>query len=829
MKFNQFYPVGILICGLTFSGCSNKRSDELADSKFQEDTTYANFYNSSQKDQLNKWIIDHQVIDTIRELVSLSKTLGKEFYGKSDSILSKELLQNFESKGILTTENTKNDTAFLKQIFTRPLESGKINLDNLIWDEETFLITHQVDSLLTPPIIKDPKLQPNLKILLNIDKAKDGDNSVREMQAIANIYPDIFISTVLDLKSDRDKANFLIRSYLKVSSHELYRDSIGEMYFYALDSIVTNTEQLQNVEKAKWLIALAKIMAGSYKTDNQLYVIREIRKAIKLLESDPVKLYKANMLLFNYLEHTHKSFARERAVIDLEQYIISTPPLIDYQNLSKAYSHLAFTISQQLRNTDFNYESVTIKQIFTVLSYINLCLVTMEMHNNTDIYNQLRLQKAMSNIYRITKKPLKSLAVNVNALDLLTRSKANDLELLERNSIRNRVLYDFRSIDPQFSFSRGYSYHNGRFTEGYLLLVGDGFDVLPIPNLKTVSHKILQAQFENEMQIPVAHFNVRETTDKFRDFRKVFWKKFARSEWLLGHWQNAYAILAKSDSIIPLDKGSEAFAWGYANMQGFANMEILMKDRINEEMKLKNFAYLISIIIIFPLCLFLVYLLRRNYLQKIKVQKSEARYRILSHTMYQLGHMAPEAINKLIVEIHDKIVSNIFVIKERLTALSNLLRKTYDYSLYESITFRDEYDLACQYVDIAYSTGDQKKSPSDLIRCNQDKNPNVVMPTFLMLNAIQNAYKHGYFLNSNKKYPISVYLEKHQAFFSMTIKNDIHQKKTRTDSDKVGTGLVYIKTILESWNSRFFKRKNYFYVKEQENKFTLRYLLKERK
>ncbi len=257
------------------------------------------------------------------------------------------------------------------------------------------------------------------------------------------------------------------------------------------------------------------------------------------------------------------------------------------------------------------------------------------------------------------------------------------------------------------------------------------------------------------------------------------------------------------------------------------NLALLQKDEaIKAEKKAKYIGYGIAGALLVAICL-VFWSSRRFYREKVRANASEANQRILSRTMYQLGHLGPQCINNLVTSVEEESGMDRSKLVSRLDGLSELLRKFYDYSKEKFITYRDEYDLACAYVDIAYEKKDQTILPSDIIKSNYKEKSEVIMPTFVAFNAIQNAFKHGKIANYNvtDNVPLlNIQLSNcNNNVLQMKIEN---KKKVHENSTKLGSGLNFIEGALQYWNGDKKNKKKYSTIDETEDKFILTYFFK---
>ena len=160
--------------------------------------------------------------------------------------------------------------------------------------------------------------------------------------------------------------------------------------------------------------------------------------------------------------------------------------------------------------------------------------------------------------------------------------------------------------------------------------------------------------------------------------------------------------------------------------------------------------------------------------------------------------MAPLCINNIIHRHRNKLEKPI---RKTLEKLSGLLREFYDYSLIE-ITYKQEYELVCEYVDLAFQMPNGEL-PSDKIETNWNEYPNLQLPTYVLFNTIQNAFKHGRVWDNQSK--VVATIEEKEGKYLASITNPVFDDGENKVEEK--SGINYIKNILEHWNKK--KNNNY--------------------
>lgn len=229
---------------------------------------------------------------------------------------------------------------------------------------------------------------------------------------------------------------------------------------------------------------------------------------------------------------------------------------------------------------------------------------------------------------------------------------------------------------------------------------------------------------------------------------------------------------------------------------------------------LANRNILISVVTIFSVVTIILYTKARR--AKRRAESSEAKSTILSHTMHQIGHLAPQCMDEILETHKSKISEEVYLTFEK---LSLLLRKFYEYSLKDKITYEQEFYLSCDYIDLAYSTA-EFSSPSNKIVSNVDDFSVTPLPTYVMFNAIQNAYKYARKAIVTEG-DLTVKLSKNEKDLQMIIVNSVTDPKR--EKPKAGSGLTYMTKVLNYWNKGESGFLDYGFV---DNKFTLTYSFK---
>lgn len=201
--------------------------------------------------------------------------------------------------------------------------------------------------------------------------------------------------------------------------------------------------------------------------------------------------------------------------------------------------------------------------------------------------------------------------------------------------------------------------------------------------------------------------------------------------------------------------------------------------------------------------------------ERKKAKSEEAKSTILAQTMHQIAHLAPQCIDK----IYEKQKSTT-PDSEVLNNLSVTLRMFHDYSQKKKITYAEELTLVRSFINLAYAKETGQK-PAIKIRSNVRDYPYVTLPTYILFNAVQNAFKHGFVGDMEGSY-VDVSLSQNQYGYSMTITNEASEPKT--EENKTKTGIVFMKKILRYWNN---EKTDQLHYRFEDNKFILKFLFKE--
>lgn len=319
--------------------------------------------------------------------------------------------------------------------------------------------------------------------------------------------------------------------------------------------------------------------------------------------------------------------------------------------------------------------------------------------------------------------------------------------------------------------------------------------------------------------------NLKIVDFKISDLEREQNRLFVQNQRLSNANDSLQADLKTLDSLISQkQKDYDTLILNYGTMSILANRnDSLYRNEkgLKDELANKNETVTKLAIVAGALFLIATILAISFFKQKGRAQTSEVREKLLSRTMYQLGHLAPLCVDNLITSMEQGTIDQKQVIT-RLDNLSEILRKFYDYSKKKVIKYQDEYDLACAYVDLAYFTPGKDSLPSDIIECNYKEIPDKFMPTFVAFNAIQNAFKHGGIASHNAKDMSMPLLKldlkvKNKNLF-MVIENKKIIKKTY---NKAGGGLSFIEGALQHWNGR--RSQKYSSITDTKDTFSLTY------
>lgn len=173
---------------------------------------------------------------------------------------------------------------------------------------------------------------------------------------------------------------------------------------------------------------------------------------------------------------------------------------------------------------------------------------------------------------------------------------------------------------------------------------------------------------------------------------------------------------------------------------------------------------------------------------KLRAIESEKRERIQAFTISQIGHLGPDVIEK---------VRNDFRIQgddQRLKSLQTLLHTIHRKYHSEKIFFWEEMLIINEYVDLKFSH-DGTKYPHDCIELEIPDNSDFVMPTFVLLNIVTNAFKYG--LKDLREQFVKIRFEDDKGFYRVVVSNStINAGNTGGFS----TGFKFINEILQYWN-----------------------------
>ncbi|KAB2912654.1 MAG: hypothetical protein F9K23_18740 [Bacteroidetes bacterium] len=280
-------------------------------------------------------------------------------------------------------------------------------------------------------------------------------------------------------------------------------------------------------------------------------------------------------------------------------------------------------------------------------------------------------------------------------------------------------------------------------------------------------------------------------------------------EWAIKqkHWRDAAMLLSKVDRArIKVDDEESSRVFSAALFGEYVPEKYKSENTIRE-----LYTYLILGGIVLAIISFLTGWAIR---ERKKAKVSEAKAQLLSHTMDQIGHLAPQCIRKIIKK-HEGTIPQL--IKSRLEKLSTLLDQLHFYSQEPTLTYEDEYNLACSYVDLSYTSTD-KVSASDKICADYETDPTANFPTFVLFNAIQNAYKHGSVDNSDSA-KVIVSVAKDGDKHTVTVTNPIYPDNITQEIEK-RTGIKFMEAVLNGYNP---KGKSNLIPKKVNSTFILTY------
>lgn len=251
---------------------------------------------------------------------------------------------------------------------------------------------------------------------------------------------------------------------------------------------------------------------------------------------------------------------------------------------------------------------------------------------------------------------------------------------------------------------------------------------------------------------------------------------------------------------INLEKKNIALSTDYHQIMG------LLKDT-------RLVAAVFGVMLIFIVCLSVIFFRQKRKATKLKsiaeeekkrafdqmhrAETSEAREKLLSRTMSQLGHLAPD-IQWLLAAKLKKY--NLFI-ADQVKTLGTKLREIYLSSSKQSnvSSFENEIRLALELMQIRYQ--DDYSQASKLTILENPQLLKVGVPPMIIFNLISNAYKHGQIAQMDKfgNYgKLRITGELTDGYWKMAFENDSPPPKE--EDSEAGTGLAFVKFILKEWN-----------------------------
>lgn len=253
-----------------------------------------------------------------------------------------------------------------------------------------------------------------------------------------------------------------------------------------------------------------------------------------------------------------------------------------------------------------------------------------------------------------------------------------------------------------------------------------------------------------------------------------------------------------------------------------------------EEQKAKtdrNLAIAITVgIIAFALALLAFRLQSKASKAKSRAQASEIREKASAFALSQIGHLAPECIHQVRMEVDEDSLEY-----KLLGRLAHFLEKVYGIYTRKRTTLEEESYLINQFVSLKYTPLATKNEESSHMKINYRVvdliNPKNPAPMFALLNVVVNSFEHGDIFEIDRYEHsigmVDVVLAKEGKNIRVTVTNYKKKNRMKPQNDKHSTGLIFLKALLASWNGDSKLSKNPA-VWETNEKYTISYEYKYR-
>ncbi len=609
------------------------------------------------------------------------------------------------------------------------------------------------------------------------------------------------------LKSQRIKARLLFDLAVK-----LYQ--IRAPIYDIKNSVIELSNTCYNaeftpIEKATWLLACGKILATQHQRDERNSVYGYFCQAEGFLNWAPEEnsSYINTLIIIKtfYLsenEHTFFKYNSYEEINPTSRFYDNKITIIDSFKLILLAANVEVSKGRLYQFYNMNVPIDVQLRTSLYLNCLNRYFQKKEIYpycKDTEI--EATLFRVYSSYFKNQMDYEKELKYVYKSISIHIQSKNNNDKLLLPDEYKN-VASIYRNM--------------GEYEKAKNLLMSIGSDRKEYDHFSFYMPEDLRLwkseHFEKIKNIDFYYLNIDSSHDVHH---WVYWMQFALNlsdyQASIGNFKEAYLLTVRADSIRQLLRyEQEVFEYYISNARlSFyvpqlydLAFQIYNKDKIIIK---KNNILLIGLIVLFTIVLSLYIAImqwrrarkakKKANSQAIRAEQSEARERIAAQTMYQMAHLGPQCINKVLLRFSkkmDKVDPNMYSIFH---TLSNLLRGFYDYYRQDKITYEEEYNLVCKYVNLAHWRQDSTFKPSKLIWCNYKDFAVSNMPTYVLFNAVQNAFKHGCIGESDR---IEIKLTQSESTFQMKVTNNIGCKEP-INLEK-GSGMDYMEKILGAWN-----------------------------
>lgn len=747
---------------------------------------------------IDNWNQEHKLSEAKTEGNFIKQIAGEFFYDVSDSVLNDSLLKYILENLNIPLHEPFNIKKVDSILLLKPSQYRKAKLADLIWNEDIFLLTSDIIPYIEYPEHFSQSAYELMFPILGISHPLKTERATY-LEVLLKVRPEEFLNFIKDIKLDSEKAELMILLCLQKSTG-FNESKIFKLYCNYLDSLITYSEQLTHIEKAQWLIGLAKLNPiYDYQNINKHSIIA-LEKAMQLLRGDSILFLKPLILEISYLDIINQQYSRERAKDLLNGYIPQSIALKNPRGLTcKLYTYLALIQSKLLRSYQFDGTNITDLDYFSILQPLAQAINTSK-EISVDWFDILRQSRVLANFFRLKNDYISALKFEIAGFLIINQDTSRDFERLEWITQVKRIEYctHFLKIQSQLNPWDYHFHEKNSKAQQFLTLHFDILDEIP-PELEL--YKFIDTSVVNPPQFN----NFLSSTllpQDIRIYQKHLFKKISAFYARKHKWEYAYKILARSDSVLLNDIPRQAFKLGANSYESSNQIDLVLK---NGEIKLvtelskqrkKNLILSICIGSGVLLALVIIFIGWRRVKAKNKIiAMSELKASLLANANNQLSHISKKVPLNLTAALESQDKNHI---SKSLYNLSDFFELFYEYSKNEQVDIEHEIKLCKKLVNLEFPKKNHGLSAGDRIIIKQNEyNQSTAFPPLIIFNIIYNSFKHGKIAESivNGRIYVRITKLKDRFFFSIIDSGENNHESKR---ENVGTGL--------DWSKNMFKK-----------------------